>query len=94
MLIFRKVHGTETISTKHTSLTTQNNMSDHISNIKGFLKLKNIYTLNVKFQEDIIVLARPFKVADILRDTVNVEKFLLGITGMAEYTKENIYIYV
>lgn len=31
---------------------------------------------------------------DILRNTVSVEKFLTGITGMADHTKERKYIYV
>lgn len=51
--IFRKVHGSETTSTKHTSLTTQKNVGDHISNSKVFLQLIYIYILNVIFQENI-----------------------------------------
>lgn len=52
MLILRKVHDIETMSAKHVSLTTQKNMSDHNSSSKGFLQLKNVYNLNVKYQED------------------------------------------
>lgn len=57
MLILRKVHDTETMFPKHTSLITQKNMNDHNLSNKGFLQQqqKNVYNLNVKSRKDTVV---------------------------------------